>query len=155
MRTPFRWRLLCACFAFWSMPAASQDTVQIGSVSFDRRAIALLLLVCLAGWIAGLASKSPRAPRIRLLTRPKKTRLPVLIPPGAPPRLIPGDSPNATRARRARAPVPRQAPTGTGTGIIDYIAPFADSGDSSDNARVDYLLDAGDGSDSPDRSSTD
>jgi hypothetical protein len=106
--------------------------------------LVLVAMVCLVGTIAGWTGKGPRAPRIRLFTRPKKTQLTVLVPPGPTPRLVPGDSPNATRPRPPPAPVPRQSPDGTGSGIIDYIAPFADPGEASENARVDYLLDPDD-----------
>lgn len=165
-----RTQVFCACLALWSVPAGSlgaaeqvtpatvvstpaaaagtsaarHDTVRIGSVSFDRRALALVAMVCLVGTIAGLATRHPREPRVRSLAKPKRTRLTVLVPPGPAPRLIPGDSPNATRARRARAPVTRMAPAGTGSGIIDYIAPFVASESASEKARVDYLLDPGD-----------
>jgi hypothetical protein len=119
-------------------------TVQIAGVSFDRRVLGLVAMVCLVGTIAGRARKGPREPRVRLLSKPKKTSLTVLVPPGPAPRLIPGESPNATRARPAPAFVSRQVPAGTGSGIIDYIAPFAGSGEGSENARVDYLLESDD-----------
>jgi hypothetical protein len=91
----------------------------------------------IVGWVSG----GPRDTRFRLLNRPKKTRLSVLVPPGPPSRLIPSDSPNATRARWTRAPVSRQTPAcATGSGVIDYIAAFADSAEASEGDRVDYLL---------------
>jgi hypothetical protein len=157
MRTPSGWALpgqkslqvLCACLALWIVPApaaatstASHNTLQIGNVSFDRRVLTLVAMVCLIGTIAGWTGKGARAPRIRLFTKPKKTQLTVLVPPGPAPRLVPGDSPNATRPRPAPAPVPRVAPPGTGSGIIDYIAPFAGSGEAGEKARVDYLLES-------------
>jgi hypothetical protein len=106
--------------------------------------LALLALVCVVGTIVGRARSGPREPRVRLFTRPKKTHLTVLVPPGPAPRLVAGESPNATRARPAPAPVVRTAPAGTGTGVIDYIAPFAGSGEASESARVDYLLETDD-----------
>jgi hypothetical protein len=106
--------------------------------------LALIALVFLVGTLAGRARKAPREPRVRLLARPKKMRLTVLVPPGPAPRLVPGDSPNATRARAARVSVPRTAPVGTGSGIIDYIAPFGGSAEPGEPARVDYLLEPDD-----------
>jgi len=116
---------------------------------FGWALVALLALVCVVGTIVGWARNGPREPRVRLLARPKKTHLTVLVPPGPAPRLVAGESPNATRARPAPAPVLRTAPAGTGSGVIDYIAPFADSGEANETARVDYLLEAGDGDTAP------
>ena len=117
--------------------------------------LALVAMAGLVGTIAGLAGRGAREPRVRLLTRPKKTRPTVLVPPGPTPRLVPGESPNATRARPAPAPVLRTAPAGTGSGIIDYIAPFVGAADASENARVDYLLESGDEAESRDPSAGD
>jgi hypothetical protein len=170
------WPLLCVFLTLWNGPAASvgapkhimppsvvsasapaaaastttHETVQIGGLSFDRRVLALVAMVCLVPTIAGRAGRGAREPRVRLLTRPKKTSLTVLVPPGPAPRLVPGESPNATRARPAHAPVPRQAPAGAGSGIIDYIAPFAGSGEGNEKARVDYLLESGENVELPD-----
>jgi len=107
--------------------------------------LVLLAIACLVGAIAGWARKGPRKPRVRLLVKPQKTPPPVLVPPGPTRPLIPGDSPRATRARPAPAPAPRMTPVSTTrSGIVDYIAPFVDSGKSSDKARVDYLLESDD-----------
>lgn len=106
--------------------------------------LVLVALVCLVGTIAGWVSQGPREPRVRLLAKPKKMRLTVLVPAGPAPRLVASESPNATRARAAAAPVPRTAPAGTGSGIIDYIAPFAGPAQASENVKLDYLLESGD-----------
>jgi hypothetical protein len=80
---------------------------------------------------------------MRLLKKPKKARPSVLVSPGPSPRLIPNDSPNATRARWARAPVSRQTPVGdTHPRVLHYFAPFADSAEPSEDAHVDFLLEA-------------
>ncbi|HVY81264.1 MAG TPA: hypothetical protein VG994_09815 [Steroidobacteraceae bacterium] len=103
--------------------------------------LTLLAMGCLVGLIAGWANTGPREPRVRLLNKPKKTHLEVLVPARAPPRLIPSDAPNAVRARWARAPVPRQTPDGaTRAGVVDYIAAFADSARGSEQCRIDYVL---------------
>ena len=159
-------QVLCACCALWSAPAAAlaapeqitptpvistpapaatsmanDSTARIGGVSFDRRVLTLLAMGCLVGMIAGWVGGGPRETHFRPLNKPKKMRLSVLVPPGPAPRLIPSDSPNATRARWTRAPVSRQTPAGaTGSGVIDYIAAFADSAEASEGGRVDYLL---------------
>jgi hypothetical protein len=91
----------------------------------------------ITGWVKG----GPRETRVRLLTKGKKTRLSVLVPPGPAPRLIPSESPNATRARWPHGPVSRQTRVGaTGSGVIDYIAAFADPAEASEGEAVDYLL---------------
>lgn len=132
-------QVLCACCAFWGMPAAA--AARGGSVFFDRRVLTLLALACLVGMIAGWVGGGPRETGFRLLNKPKKSHLSVLVPPGPAPRLIPGDSPNATRAQRALAPLPRQTPADAGgSGGINYIAAFADSAEASEGAKVDYLL---------------
>lgn len=158
-------QVLCACCALWCAPAAAlaapeqitpmpvvstpapgaatsmanDSSVRIGGVSFDRRVLTLLAMGCLVGMIAGWVSVAPRETRFRLLNKPKKTRLSVLVPPGPAPRLIPRDSPNATRA--SRAPVSRQTPAGaTRPRVINYIAAFGDSAEASAGGRVDYLL---------------
>ena len=162
--------VLCACCALWgasatalaepgqitptpvvSTPApaaatvANNSTARIGSVLFDRRLLTLLAMGCLVGVIAGWVSRDPREPRVRLINKPKKTRLSILVPPGPAPRLIPSDSPNVTRPRSTRAPVPRQMPIGAARPrVIDYIAAFADSTEASVGGRVDYLLVSGD-----------
>jgi hypothetical protein len=111
------------------------------AVLFDRRVLTLLVMGCLVGLMAGWANSGPREPRVRLLNKPKKTHLEVLVPAGPPPRLIPSDAPNAARARWARAPVPRQTPDGaTRAGIVDYIAAFADPARASEQSRIDYVL---------------
>jgi hypothetical protein len=160
-------QVLCTCCALWGGPAAARaepeqttsppvastpapaavtatvndSTSRIGGVSFDRRVLTLLAMGCVVGMIVGWARGGPRETRFRLLNKPKKTRLSVLVPPGPAPRLIPGDSPNATRARWPHGPVSRQTPVGgTGSGAIDYIAAFADPGQASEEDSVDYLL---------------
>jgi hypothetical protein len=164
-------QVLCASCALWCAPAAALaapeqitptpvvstpapvaatsmadiSTARIGGVWFDRRVLTLLAMGCLVGMITGWASGGPRETRFRLLNKPKKTHLSVLAPPGPAPRLIPSDSPNATRARWTRAPVSRQTPAGaTGSSAVDYIAVFADSAEASEGARVDYLLESSD-----------
>jgi hypothetical protein len=157
---------LCACCALWCAPAAAlaaseqiapmpvstpasaaatsmanNSTVRIGGVSFDRRLLTLLAMGCLVGVIAGWVGGGPRETRFRLLNKPKKTRLSVLVPPGPAPRLIPRDSPNATRPSSTRAPMPRQTPAGaTRPRVVTYIAAFADAAEASEAGRVDYLL---------------
>jgi hypothetical protein len=123
---------------------AKHNTVRIGGIAFDRRVLALVATVCFVGTIAGWATRGPRVLRVRLLNKPTKTHLTVLVPPGPTPRLVPNESRNATRARSTLAPVSRLAPSGPGSGIIDYIAPFASSGEASERVQVDYLLDPGD-----------
>lgn len=113
MRTPFGWALL-----------------------------ALVAGVFLVGTLSGRARGNPRDTRVRLLAKPKRTGLTVLVPPGPAPRLIPSEAPNATRARPVPAAAPRKMPRAS-SGIIDYIAPFVGSGDAGDNARLDYLLEPG------------
>jgi hypothetical protein len=98
----------------------------------------LFVLGCLAGLIAGWVSGGVRKTRFRLFNKPKKTSLPVLVPPGPAPRLIPNDSPNATRPQRTRAPLGHPMPAGATH--FDYIAVFAESGQGSEADRVDYLL---------------
>jgi hypothetical protein len=166
MRTPFRWtrpsqtslHALCACCALWGAsaavladPASGAATVvdnsaaRIGSVLFDRRVLMLLAMGGLVGMLIGWIGRYPREPRIRLLNKPKKMPLSILVPPGPAPRLIPGDSPNATRPRATRAPVPRQTPVGAARPrVIDYIAAFTDPAEPSEAGRVDYLLVSGD-----------
>ena len=102
----------------------------------------LLALGCVVGVIAAWVSRGPRKTRLRLLNKPTKARLPVLVPPGPAPRLIPSDSPNATRPVGTGAPLSRQLPAGATH--INYIAAFADSGKGSEGGRVDYLLVASD-----------
>jgi hypothetical protein len=168
-------QVLCTCCALWGAPAAvagtpeqvtpapvvstpapaaapstpKDNTARTGGV--DRRVLTLLAMACLVGMIAGWTSGGPREPRVRLLTKPKKTeQLSVLVPPGPTPRLIPSDSPNATRARPGRAPVPRQTPAGTSrSGIVDYIAPFTDAAKTSGEGRLDYLLESDDSVEEP------
>jgi hypothetical protein len=157
MRTRFVWarssqtslRVLCACCVLWGAPAAAQSATstaddsaaRIGSVLFDRRVLALLAMGCVVGLVARWGRGGSPGIRFRLFNKPKKTQLSVLVPPGPAPRLIPSESPNAARARSARAPVPRQAPPGaTRSGFIDYVAAFSDSAEGSEQTRVDYLL---------------
>jgi hypothetical protein len=110
----------------------------------------ILAVAGAVGMIVGWTGQGPREPRLRLLHKPKKAQLQVLVPPGPPPRLIPGESPHAVRKRPPSAPVSRQTPAGTtSSGIVDYIAPFADSAEVIDERRVDYLLESGDGPDEP------
>jgi hypothetical protein len=147
MRTPFGWTLtwqtslpvLGACCALWAVPAAALAAPeQIGGVSFDRLVVTLLAMASLAGMLARRGRRGARKPRLRLLNKPKKTPLSVLVPPGPAPRLIPSDSPKATRAQGTRAPMSHQLPAGATH--IDYIAAFADSAEASKGGRVDYLL---------------
>ena len=160
-------RVLCACYALWGAPAtalaapeqitqtpvvstpapaataskANDSTARISSVLFDRRVLALLAMGGIVGLIIGWARGRPPAPRVRLLNKPKKTQLSVLVPPGPTPRLIPSEAPNATRARPSHFPVLRQTPAGTRhSAFIDYIAAFSDSAETSERCRVDYLL---------------
>jgi hypothetical protein len=102
------------------------------------RVLTLLALGCLVGMIVGWVIGDPRKARLRLFNKPKKTGLCVLVPPGPAPRLIPSDSPNATRPRGTRVPLSRQLPAGATH--IDYIAAFSDSGERSEGREVDYLL---------------
>lgn len=167
-------QVLCACCVLWGAPTAAMSeqiaptpggpapapaaaasmtnnsTVRIGSVLFDRRVLTLLAMGCVVGIIAGWTCGGPRETRFRLLNKPKKTHLSVLVPPGPAPRLIPSDSPNATRSRSRRASVPRQTPDNTTrSGIVDYIAAFADA-KANERGGVDYLLVSGDSVESPD-----
>jgi hypothetical protein len=120
-------------------------------ITGSMQTLVLLAIACLVGAIAGWARKGARKPRVRLLVRPQKAPPPVLIPPGPTQRLIPSDSPKATRVRPTPTPAPRMTPVSTTrSGIVDYIAPFADSGEATDNARVDYLLESDESIESPD-----
>jgi hypothetical protein len=99
-------------------PAATTSTADNSNahsdgVSFDRRVLTLLAMGCLVGMIVGWVGGGPRETRLHLLAKPKKAHLSVLVPPGPAPRLIPNDSPNATRARWTRAPVSRQTHAAT------------------------------------------
>ena len=171
-------QVVCACYALWGAPAAglaapeqivstpvvsttapaaptstaNNGAVRIDSVVFNRRVLTLVAMGCLAGAIVGWVWRGSRETRFRLLSKPKKMGLSVLVPPTPAPRLIPGDSPNATRARSIRAPIPRQTPAvATRSGVIDYIAAFADPGEARRGSRVDYLLVSGDSAEeSPD-----
>jgi hypothetical protein len=118
---------------------------------FDKRVLTLLGMGGVIGLIAGWASGGPRETRFRLFNKPKKTHLSVLVPPGPPPRLIPNESPYATRARWTRDPIPRpMPPPGTQSRVIHYLAPFADSPETSESAQVDYLLEETDPPSDPD-----
>ena len=103
--------------------------------------LALLAVGCCIGLIAGWVGKAPRKTRVRLLTKPKDTDLSVLVAPGPAPRLVPGDSPHATRPH-VRAPLTRQPPAPVRH--VDYIAAFADSKEGGAGARVDYILESND-----------
>jgi hypothetical protein len=112
---------------------ANDSAARIGSGRFDRRVLALLAVGCVVGLVARRSRGGSPGIRFRLFNKPKKTQLSVLVPPGPAPRLIPSESPNATRACSARAPVPRQASTGASrSGFIDYIAAFSDSTEGSE-----------------------
>lgn len=100
--------------------------------------LTLFAIGALVGLIAGWISRGPREARFRLINKPKKTRLEVLVPPGPAPRLIPGDSPRATRARSTGAPVPPAG--GRAYTVINYSAAFAGSAEASKDVRIDYLL---------------
>jgi hypothetical protein len=157
MQTPFRWTWLYAGFALWGASAAAlaepvvstpAPATRIGSLLFDRKVLALLAIGCLLGMIIGWIGRDPREPQLRLVNKPKKTPLPVLVPPGPAPRLIPGDCPNATRPRSTRAPVPRQTPVGAARPrVIDYLAAFADPPETGEGGRVDFLLVSSDSED--------
>jgi hypothetical protein len=168
MRTQTSLIVLCACCAICGvcatalaapehtkpMPVATStapdSATHIGRIVFDRRVLTLLAIGGLVGMLLGWLGRDPREPQIRLLNKPKKEDLSILVPAGPAPRLIPGDSPNATRPRSTRAPVPRQTPVGAARPrVIDYLAAFADSPDASGEARVDYLLESGDNVEEP------
>jgi len=164
---------LCACCALWGAPAVTlavpeqitptpvtsapvstaatpttnNGIARVGSVSVVRLVLTLLAVACLIGMIAGWGRGGPRKPRLRLLNKPKKTPLSVLVPPGPAPRLIPSDSPNATRAHGTRTPMSRQLPAGATH--INYLAAFSDSANASERARVDYLLVSSDSEEEP------
>jgi hypothetical protein len=162
-------QILCGCCALWGAPAvalatpeqitsttavatplpaamnslANHSTARVRGFLFDRRVLTLLATGCVVGMIAGWASGGPRETRLRLLNKPKKTHLSVLVSPGPAPRLIPSDSPKARRARWTRAPVSRQTPVGdTHPRVMHYLAAFADSAEATEDARVDYLLES-------------
>jgi hypothetical protein len=75
---------------------------------------------------------------VRLFNKPQERDLSVLVPPGTAPRLIPGDSPNATRPSGARVQMTRQPPAVVTH--VDYSAAFSDSGKGKVDGPVDYLL---------------
>lgn len=151
MRTSSRWalrlqtrlQLLCACCAMWSAPATALAAPADGVVS-ERRVVAAIAILIAVGGVVGMIAgrdRGTRGPRLRLLNDSKKAQLSVLVPPGPPPRLIPSESPNAIRPRPPHAPTRRNTPEGKPTtGIVDYIAAFADPPDPSGKDRVDYLL---------------
>lgn len=137
---------LAAPAAATASSPANDSTARVGGFSFDRRVFTLLAMGCLVGLIAGWVRAGPREPRLRLLNKPKKTELSVLVSPGPAPRLVPSDSPNATRARWSRAEVSRQTPAGaTHPRVLHYFAPFADSAEASEDAHVDFLLESEEG----------
>ena len=107
--------------------------------------LVILLVAGLAGLIAGWIAGSPRVTLLRPHNKPKKNApLPVLVPPGPPPRLIPGESPKAVRSRSSTQWA-RQSPSGAPrSGMVDYIAVFSDPAQGREEARVDYLLEPGD-----------
>jgi len=162
---------MCACCALWSLATAalaapehirpapvestaapvtaastpSNSAARAGGASIDKRVLVLVTLACVVGLIAGRRSRRSRGTPLRLLNRPKKTLPSILVPRRPVPPLIPADSPKATRARSA-APARRQTPAGiSSSGVVDYIAAFSDSGKEGEAARVDYLLEAGEG----------
>lgn len=162
---------LCACCALWGVPCAAlaapeqiapvtvqsavapaastsvahDSAAQIGGFSVDKRILTLLAMGLFIGLVVGWASGGPRETHFRLFNKPRKTSLPVLVPPGPTPRLIPSDSPYATRARSTHAPIPRQTPAGARPGV-DYIAAFAEPAETIDDAQVDFLLESSDSS---------
>jgi hypothetical protein len=166
-------QVACACYALWGGPTAAlaapeqsrpapvastpapaapttvadDSTARIGGASFNRRVLMLVAVGCLVGIIVGRARRDrPRETRFRLYNKPQKVRVSVLVPPTPAPRLIPSESPNATRARSIGAPVSRPTPVGAaGLGVIHYIAAFADSAEASGGTRIDYLLVSSDG----------
>ena len=151
MRSPFGWtlttraplRILFACCASWGLPAVALAAAP-EEPSIEKRVLALLVLACALGLIAGQRDRRSRGTHVRLHTKPKKIRPTILVPSGPVPPLIPGDSPKAARRAESTAPVLRQTPDGIpSSGLIDYIAPFSDSGEGSEATRVDYLLEAG------------
>src|SRR5690348_2105602 len=114
---------------------ADHSTAAMRGVSFNKRVLTLLAMGCVVGMIAGWARGGPRETRFRLFNKPMKARPSVLVPPGPAPRLIPGDSPNATRASWSRSQVPRQTAAGATRSGIDYLAAFADSVEAIEDAR--------------------
>ena len=114
-------------------------------MSFDRL-LALLAIAALVGMIVGWGRGRPRTPRVRLFSKPTKTPLSVLVPPGPAPRLIPSDSPKATRARSPPRPTRANGPRFK---VVDYLAAFADSPEASQKERVDYLLVSSDSEEEP------
>ena len=121
---------------------ATDSTSPPDSAFFNKRVLTLVALGCLAGLLLGSWIRiDPPETRFRLFNKPKKIGPSILIPSTPVPRLIPGDSPNATRARSTRTPIPRQKPEGIArSGLIDYIAVFSGAGKASDATPVDYLL---------------
>jgi len=99
-------QVLCACCALWGGPAAAlaapeqitpetmvsapasatvpsmanDRMARIGGASLDRRVLTLLAMGCLIGLIAGWVNGGPRKTHFRLLNKPTKTRLSVLVP---------------------------------------------------------------------------
>lgn len=163
-------RILFACCAFWGLPEAAlaltedihpalvestavpatstlnNDAAGAEDPSIEKRVLALLVLACALGLIAGHRDRRPRGTQLRLHNKPKKTLPTILIPPGPAPHLIPGDSPRATRRAGSNAPVLRQTPDGIpSSGLVDYIAPFSESAEGGEGTRLDYLLEAGEG----------
>jgi len=137
LTSPTLFGVLCACCVLWSAPAVARA----GGISIDKRVLILIAMGCVVGMIAGCANGGPRETGFRLLHKPKKERLSVLVPPGPAPRLVPSDSPHATRARSNRAEVSRQTTAdATRGGAVDYLAAFAESEKAKEVGRVDYLL---------------
>ena len=90
---------------------------------------ALLAVAWLVGMLVRRGGRDAR-PRLRLINKPKRMPLSVLVPPGPAPRLVPGDSPKATRPRGTRTPLSQQLPAGATH--IDYLAAFADAATPSE-----------------------
>jgi hypothetical protein len=125
-------------------PEDSKPTRAGGSV-LDLRVLALVAIAGSAGLIAGRFTRGRREIRFRLLHKPKKTSLPVLVSSEPAARLVPGELPHATRAPRAGPPVTRQVPVGAPRpGVIHYLAAFAESANPSHQTPIDYLLVEGD-----------
>jgi hypothetical protein len=163
---------LCTCCAFWGdsliaraapaevtattvtptpAPAArgspqNNASARAGRGSFDKRVLVLVVLAGSVGMIVGWSNRGRREIRFRLLNKPNKAPLPVLVPPRPTARLVPGDLPNATRALRTRAPIPQPIHTGgSRSRVIHYLAVFAESAQPSSQTPIDFLLVEGDG----------
>ncbi len=99
-------QVVCACYALWGAPVAGltapekimpmpavstrapaaptsmpNHAARIRGVLFNRRVLTLVAMGCLVGTIVGWVRRGSRETRFRLLNKPRKMRLSVLVSP--------------------------------------------------------------------------